>query len=906
MDEPIAAPETPPPAAPAPAPPPEGKVAIRDLDGSVSLIARADLPRAVQEEGARPATEEEYYSAKAGKVGEAASAAIGLGRGATFGLSDPALIEASRLIGGDAEAEDTRQALDLARRVNPKATFGGEIVGSLAPLLATGGAGAAGEAAEGGSLLARAAGAAPRLLGEGALMGGGGQLSEDALGGHATTAEKLVSSAFGGAVFNLLLGGALHAGGGFASDALGKLAGGAEKELTRGLSTYGARDVDALAERTFGATEPGVGEKIRRALGDVDSEKVRQKLVQASAALSGRDAGTIEHLSRLDAEGRELRRVAVFDSEKEIEAAQGELRKSGDDFLRATPSVTDEFRGAMKAEKIAGLVKEGNEAQVATYARKQIAATIESVENELRHADGVAPQTVKSLESIARSAYHADASIAEAIERGENVNARSFIALDSLKRDVQGLTDGGYRRVAAMTDPFEARLARRTVDTMDRTQQGLRASLENTDLFGKAAQVQAAINAEWTKQIEASRRFGQALTTDVGRSAENPFLRQRGIDPAKLDTYTRGLLNPNADLTHGAVKDYVESTERLAKTIRENVSLPPEKLAQVARIEKAAATFRSTVEKTEKTLTAVNQYKAITGANADSVAGLASTLGFAAGGPIGGIIGTAIGGLSNPGKTIAQLAAIERMSGKLDGKIGASVRSFLGIGEKSAAVAEGASRKVTADEVRQLRELVANPAAVQARAAAASAPFQESAPRVAQAMSTTIVRAANHLRQNLPAEPMPIGPTFTRPPPRKLSDAQLAKAQKTVESVNSLDSVLHGIANGRLNREHVMGLKEVYPTLYDAMRSQLREDAEKLRPTMTIQQQVALSVLFDEPLNAMMRPENIRAFQKTFASGPGPDQTGNQPAAPNPPKRPLATAGGTRSTAWDEGSDGRT
>src|SRR5262249_11878216 len=153
---------------------------------------------------------------------------------------------------------------------------------------------------------ARAARAAPRLLGEGAAMGVGNQLSEDALGNHDVVGQKLVASAAGGAVFNLLLGSALHAGTNFLTDAAAS--GGEQVSVAiKGLTTYGARDVESLAERHFGATEPGVG------------EKVREQLVKLSAGAAGKDPEALDALTRdafrLGSEGAEARRVAVFDSE---------------------------------------------------------------------------------------------------------------------------------------------------------------------------------------------------------------------------------------------------------------------------------------------------------------------------------------------------------------------------------------------------------------------------------------------------------------------------------------------------------------------------------------------------------------------------------------------------------------
>lgn len=883
-----AAPE-PTPQAPALVQPSAGKVAIHDEDGSISLVAEKDLAAAMAE-GARPATMPEYMGAKTGLAGQAASAAIGLGRGATLGLSDPAAIELSRLIGGDAEAEDTRRALNLSRAVNPKTEFAGEMVGSLAPLMF--GAPPVGAGVAEGSALARAGARivqhAPGLAAWGGAMGAGQELSESALGNHDLNGQRLAMSVAGGAVLNLILGGGLVAGGGAAADFIGsRLARpltAAESEITRGLTAYRSADVEALAAREFGATERG--------LGDV----LREKLVKGAAAASGKDVEALDLLSRdlfkgAGAPGVEARRIGFYEGEKKMHATIRSLRTDGDVFVRELPDAMNEFKGAMKAEKVAQLVSRGNEEQVTLFARKRIANVIDAMENELTHLDGVTPATIKDIEAVSRTAYHADAQLAEAVAKGKDINTEAFMALDGLKRQVQMVADGAAERAGAHLSAIDKANALRSTRTMMGLEGELRTGLENTELWGKAGSVQADMNAAWSQHIDARKRFDAALVTNIGRNPADPLgAPLKGIDPGKLETYANGVLNPNKDLTHQSVRDTVASAERLARTFRENVALPPERVAQLERIEKSARSFGASVKSAEKTLTIVNQAKHLMGAQKDT-ATIAGALGFIGGGPVGGLLGAAVGSVTNPGKTLAQMAAIERTGAKVSDRFKGASGDFFGGGAKK--LAAKAEPKVTEEQIRQIRAIVTNPSALQARIASAIAPIQNIAPRTSVAMAATVTRMAEYLAKNLPKEPEPKTLTFDQRP-QKMSAVDLAKARDVIKAVDGLDAILRGVSSHKLNRQYVTALQQVAPELYEDLKKQLRDDAEKLKPKLSFQQQVTFSVLFNEPLHAIMKPETIRSFQKSFAQGAGPEQ-GQSGGQSSPPKRPLALSGALRS-----------
>ncbi len=258
-------------AAPAPAAsaepiePKPGMVAIRDTDGSVQLVRKGDLAR-VEEEGARPATEAEYYRAETGTPGAIGAGLVGAARSLTFGASDPLYIAAGGALGGAEGAEDVRRTINLMRDAHPTADTTGEVAGMIAPLLlgdplqalaggAERGVGGAGARVLGEGLAARTATRFAQGAAGGAIVGGvagaGAQLSEDALGDHATTAENLMASSARGAIMGGILGGVLHTSVGAFGDRYGGLApaeSGIEREGERGETVYRSAEMRPTEE----------------------------------------------------------------------------------------------------------------------------------------------------------------------------------------------------------------------------------------------------------------------------------------------------------------------------------------------------------------------------------------------------------------------------------------------------------------------------------------------------------------------------------------------------------------------------------------------------------------------------------------------------------------------------------
>lgn len=274
-------------------------------DGQVGTLDPSQASQAFAA-GMRVASPDEVRAAKldakyGGIGGSLAALGEGAARGLTLGASDPLAVGAAGLFGGQKAAEATRQHLAEEKEANPGLSTLGEVGGSLAPLLASGGATAeesvpqvakaltegvrtlgvapravtaAGDVAEhavanvlGGAAsgtLGRAAQAAAsqaaRGIVEGGLFAGGAEISDATLENRPLVAEKLLSAVGHGALTGGLLGGVLGGAGTFAKEgasaALGKISPKLDEAANAQAARWAGVD-DRAASRVGGASEVG-------------------------------------------------------------------------------------------------------------------------------------------------------------------------------------------------------------------------------------------------------------------------------------------------------------------------------------------------------------------------------------------------------------------------------------------------------------------------------------------------------------------------------------------------------------------------------------------------------------------------------------------------------------------------
>ena len=476
----------------------------------------------------------------------------------------------------------------------------------------------------------------------------------------------------------------------------------------------------------------------------------------------------------------------------------------------------------------------------------------------------------------------------------------------------------------ASTEPIALRQSRATYEQLDNLYEGLRGNLENEGVWGKAAANQKRINEAWTAQIQADKQFRSTLAAQVGE--ERFGGRIYAADPGKVARYVSSLTNPEQDLVHKTISDYVQTTKNFVDAIGTSYDLDAGQAAKVARAKAAADAFGGTLKDIGGKLAKANQLKALMGGEGTSNGLLGMVLGHMVGGPLGGAVGGAIQQLASPGRNIMRLAQLEKVMGRVDGKMAGHVDSFFErfhegtdlvkkAGKRSLSAADDVANamsphktspvKLAADTVKEhgketakaailrragqaegqettrdryekqakaVKQLADNPDLLTHRMAPHAATLQGAAPKVTAALAAQGAKAAGYLVSKLPNPPM--ADVLTGKPGIPTTSEQ-QRFSSITDTVLHPELALADLAKGRLTGDQVQAIQAVYPQMYAQMRTQvmaaLTDHSAKGR-SITYQGRVQLETLFDIESDPSMGKPAVNHAQSTFAIAPKPQQ----------------------------------
>lgn len=248
----------------------------------------------------------------------------------------------------------------------------------------------------------------------------------------------------------------------------------------------------------------------------------------------------------------------------------------------------------------------------------------------------------------------------------------------------------------------------------------------------------------------------------------------------------------------------------------------------------------------------------------------------------------------------ANFEAVQNAANRIDTMLNKGSKAVI---EGSSAGARAPGATLTAAEVREIRAAASNPAVVQSRVAQALGDMPEYAPRTASEFSLAAARTAAYLASQLPKEKAPTSPIFTGKTERPMSDTELRQATAIVEVAKDPSIVLDRMQQGLLTAHHVKALKATSPQSFYKIQDYLTRHAAELRPTMSIQQQVSLSILFQKPIAQVMERSNITALQASFVGGNQGPPKGMAPSIAKMAAGPVH-GGGTRATTFDMAEKG--
>ncbi len=714
---------------------------------------------------------------------------LGAARGATFGLSDRVLAE-----GGFVDPRE----LKTLREADPKASIGGEVVGTVGSAFVGGAGKVASQVAGGAERLALKAGAGHILgrvaggVAEGGLFGLGSAISESALDGdHELHAEKLLPNVVGGA----LAGGGLAGGGALLGAGLRK----AGSALVSSLGGTTIRDtLDRIAEsqalraagifkgdlKKYGlANEDERSEIARYALDKLkigrfnNAEEIAQKASVASA----------EHGAKI---GEILQQV--------------QARQPAFDSARFTARATQELLDPIATDP----------AKKSTYN-----ALKELIEGYQEFGPGGAHGPMNF-----EKAWELQSSLRKKLGLGDSL----FAAKDELPKLRRLFRDEIIAQAEAVSPHYGAMLKPASRDYR---------SAQVLELIGEARQAADSTNSTFGLHDRIAALGGAAMGGPGGLAMAglgmvgNKLARSRGS--ALLAVTADDLANSNviprlAGALSKTLKAGMDSSPAFGGPFRSVLERAAahgagDLLATHVQLAKSHPDYLGHVGMSDETPDAANQY-----------AVKAHQLG-------------------------AVQDALEAQDAKLDAAIGRFLGTQGGAAPKYESRDMKAMRADFGTRVAQLQKLVTDTGAM--LDAVNPGELGNVAPNIAATVGAKTAQAAQFLFEKAPKNPND-NPVKQLAAPWKPSDQELARWYRYVDAVENPEKVLADMRHGVVARESAEALQAVYPRLIADLQHRMMERVAGYSKPLSYKQKVALSQLLGVPVGGVGNPEATALLQK--------------------------------------------
>jgi len=471
--------------------------------------------------------------------------------------------------------------------------------------------------------------------------------------------------------------------------------------------------------------------------------------------------------------------------------------------------------------------------------------------------------------------------LTEQVEMGPTTTIGEYANKISEKAREIGKT---FRPMMAELDKAAARPSMRSIEQAFDTdvRKVIGAGLYGDEQLAQAEQALERFSAKGGADPSFTKLYD--LRRDLDKKLETHFARVAGAPAPPGEAAMRQLRDiVQLEIMSAAERASLELNKPIAETL---------KLNNVLYKDLAAAKSA-----------AVKESARVAGAPAYSASDMMSVVAtMASGSPLGAAIPVANIIRKKFGNQIAayalrKVAGLENLA-----TVSSKVDNILDKGTK--AVIENKSggrafKTFTQDEIREIRNASQNPTAVHAKIADAIHGLSEYAPKTAAEVAVATARVASYLVITLPKDQPPMGPIFTtKNSDRHFSDTEIRKASAAIEVAADPTVVLDRMQQGLLSNDHVKALKAMHPQTFYKIQNFLMSHASELRPEMSIQQQVTLSILFQKPIAKVMERSNITALQASFVGGDQGPPKGMADSIPKMAAGPIK-GGGIRATTFD-------
>lgn len=526
------------------------------------------------------------------------------------------------------------------------------------------------------------------------------------------------------------------------------------------------------------------------------------------------------------------------------QAVHDELQK----YFTQVKEMADDVYGAkgLKAQDIQKTVPELND-KIVEQAGNLSGSLYNKIE-EMRAAPKRYPERLVADLEDEFSKYQ------EALQKPNATSHEIFKATEELKQWVQGNSKFEKRIM-----PFQEEA--KFVQSMKGLGSEIRSNLEDSGVWGKAAERQQAINKAFVGFKPALEDFESKFTSWLGND--------RVIDPGKINTYMNQLGKPNAELKQEMLKNFLGASEKYQKVIEDTH----------ANLGIAPAFEPSSLTAVKKTLNELTPGAKIMDSFLKK--GLGKLAGGATGAAVGSLLGHgwigaligehALGGfydsilptlikplLEKEASPEGFKAAVDFSSQVMKGErlTTRAVKNLFQAGKEVLPTGFLPTEKGLEKLDNKAKEFQENPESMLAIGGSLGHYRPDHATAATQTAST-VVGALNSMRPD-------VSPKLPLDPERKLSGVEKSEYQMALTVAEQPLSILAGIKNGTITTKEVVLMKTFYPALYQRTAGKIISELTEHKSrdgNIPYHTKMGLSLFLGQPLDSTMTPQFIQATQ---------------------------------------------
>lgn len=819
-----------------------------------------------------------------------------------------------------ARAAGQHQELAEIKKRNEGAYFIGETLGTIAPLIASGGtslfakglqkagagvlgAQAAGKAVEkvtakqlakfGVSEAAESLGkrvvakAAPRAAGsalEASFYGAGQAISEEMLGEPEINAEKLMYAVGTRALLAGTIGGAIGA-----------------SEVTLPLAFKSAQK-QALS--SIQKVKNWFPEHLQKQADDMIAKgdpqgKIFKELVQKP----------------LTEEGALLRKAAIM-SDPERQQAATRLYEGFDEIHQAMEKANRSLQKARPKEMEAILSgKIADEAFDGVNLTKILAENENLITNAKTVVKEMQSQPAKYSQPIAAQLENAVNEFATKLYNVADDGTKVVKFGIKPAEIVEAVND--YKSTLGSLAKFSREISESQAPSVDKVKEVYRLfqqSLENEEVYGLAAARQAAVNRVWSRYLRATGKNGPFRAYFMDKVAAPSGIVYK-VSPGKTMTFVRKINQADAVHRWNALEEYYAASMDLLGELDKTLKVAPDPTLDPNALTEFLGVKAKETQKLTGDLIKSKELRSLRGDQVmDGLANLQGQLAQNAATKwnVPGLdklveIGSEILSSQKVDKKVNRLITYEKMIMAAEKKLEKSIANIVDVSPKAAKVmAKGKSlspalaatvANLVSDmddeeedsDVKTLRALASNPDLLSQELQKRTSEVNEAAPKIGQEMNRKLMNGITTISADL-RDPRPVH--IPGSANYGISDQVKAKNKRKLNAVLDASTFVNDLENGTATIDQKKAFEAMYPKLFSYMQERAMTKLSKSKEPLPYHRRAYLSAFLDLPMEPSRSPQMMGRLQSAFSG------LSSQP----PAQMPTTKAGKLKMDSLTEGT----